>query len=93
MCQFHQGFTPAFFVRTSFFLVMFRVWYQILYEKRAHNMLMKLTARVNFTNVLLTAFTLKEPESVKKIDNLTVFFMHLGSAPIKAVRRTLMKLS
>jgi len=35
---------------------------------------------VNFINVLHTTFTLVDPESVKKIDNLTVFFMLLGSA-------------
>ncbi len=48
---------------------------------------------VNFINVLHTAFTLVDPKSVKKIDNLTVFFTLLGSASVKAVRRTLMKLS
>jgi len=34
-----------------------------------------------------------DPESVKKIDNLTVFLNVLGSARVKAARRTLMKLS
>ncbi len=34
-----------------------------------------------------------DPERVKKIDILTVFFTLLGSASVKAVRRTLMKLS
>jgi len=33
-----------------------------------------------------------DPRSVKKIDNLTVFFTLLGSASVKAVRRMLMKL-
>ncbi len=47
-------------------------------------MLMKLTS---------AAFTLVDPESIKKIDNLTVFFMHLGSARVEAVHRTLMKLT
>ncbi len=46
---------------------------------------------VNFTNLLRAAFTLVDLESVKKIDNLTVVFMLLGSACIKAVRRMLMK--
>jgi len=50
-------------------------------------------AELNFTNVLRAAFTLVDPKSIKKIDNLTVFFMLLGSAHVKAVRRTLMKLS
>ncbi len=48
---------------------------------------------VNFTNVLQAAFMLIDPESIKKIDNLTVFFTLLGSARVKAVRRMLMKLS
>ncbi len=48
---------------------------------------------VNFINVLCTAFTLVDPKSVKKIDNLTVFFTLLGSARVKAVRRTLVKLT
>jgi len=49
--------------------------------------------RCQFINILLPAFTLTDPKSVKKIENLTVFFMLLGSALIKAVHRTLMKLS
>ena len=48
---------------------------------------------VNFTNILLEAFKLVDPESVKKIDNLTVFFTLLGSASVKAVCKTLKKLS
>ncbi len=48
---------------------------------------------VNFINVLRTAFVLIDPESVKKIDNLTVFFTLLGSAGVQGVRRTLMKSS
>ncbi len=48
---------------------------------------------VNFINVLRTAFTLTDPKIVNKIDNLTVFFTLLGSECVKAVRRTLMKLS
>ena len=47
----------------------------------------------DFINVLREAFTLVDPKSVKKIDNLTVFFTLLGSLRVKAVRRTLMKLS
>jgi len=51
-----------------------------------------LPSGVNFINVLHTAFMLADPKSVKKIDNLTVFFTLLGSTSAKAVRRTLMKL-
>jgi len=54
--------------------------------------LIKSTPGVNFTNIV-SAFMLGDPESVKKIDNLTVFFTRLGSACVKAVHRTLMKLS
>ncbi len=48
---------------------------------------------VDSINVLRTAFTLADPKSVKKIDNLTVFFTLLRSASVKAVRKMLMKLS
>jgi hypothetical protein len=48
---------------------------------------------VNFTNVLRTAFTLVDLKSVKKIENLTVFFTLLGSAHVKAARRPLVKFS
>jgi hypothetical protein len=37
------------------------------------------------------AFILADPKSAKKTDNLTVFFAPLGSAHLKAARRTLMK--
>ena len=36
---------------------------------------------------------LVDPKSVKKTDYLTVFFTLLGSVSVKAVHRTLMKLS
>jgi hypothetical protein len=57
-------------------------------------MFMKLTPGVNFVNVLCTAFMLSDPKSVKDTDDLTVFFMLLGSGStsVKAVCRTLMKL-
>jgi hypothetical protein len=37
-------------------------------------------------------YTRADPKSAKKTDNLTVFFALLGSALVKAVCRTLMKL-
>ncbi len=55
-------------------------------------MLMKLTASVNLTNILKAAFVCSDPESAKKIDNLTVFFALLGSAHAKAAYIILMKL-
>jgi len=48
---------------------------------------------VNFTKVLCTAFTLADPESIKKILLSHQYLFTLsGSACIKAVHRTLMKL-
>jgi len=52
---------------------------------------MKLTPGVNLTNVLRTAFMLVDPKSIKNTVKLSVSF--LGSASVKAVHRTLMKLS
>ena len=54
-------------------------------------MLLKSTPGVNFTNVLRAAFTPADPESGKKLLDLTVFFALLGSAGAKAAHRTLMK--
>ncbi len=48
---------------------------------------------VNFTNILPAAFMLVEPKGIKKIDSLSVYFMLSGFAHVKAVHRTLMKLS
>jgi len=48
---------------------------------------------VNFINILQAAFTRTDPNSAKKTDNLTAFFVHLGSARVKAAHRTLMKLT
>jgi len=64
-----------------------------LYTKCACKMLMKLTPGVNFIKILCTSFMLVDPKSIKKIDNLSIFFMLLGSAHVKAVCRTLMKLT
>jgi len=48
---------------------------------------------VNFSNVLHGAFTLIIPKSAKNTVKSSVFFTLLGSASVKAVCRTLMKLS
>jgi len=42
---------------------------------------------------LLEAFTHADPKSVKKTDNLTVFFTTLGSVYVKALCKMLMKLT
>jgi len=49
--------------------------------------------RVNFTNVLRTAFMLVDPKKHKKQLSHQYLLYALGSAGIKAVLRTLMKLS
>ncbi len=48
---------------------------------------------VNFINILRAAFTRADPESAKKTVKLLVCFTLLGSALVKAARRTLMKLT
>ena len=48
---------------------------------------------VNFTNVLRAAFTRADPKSAKKTVKLSSFFALLGSASVKAARRTLVKLN
>ncbi len=45
---------------------------------------------VNFTNVLLKAFTIPKAQ---KTDGLTVFFVLLGFENVKAAHKTLMKLT
>jgi len=48
---------------------------------------------LNFINILRTAFTLADPKSVKRYWRLDWVLTLLGSTRIKAVRRTLMKLT
>ncbi len=45
---------------------------------------------VNFINILCAAFTCEDPKVQKDTDNLTVFFVFLGSASIKAAHKMLM---
>ena len=54
---------------------------------------LELAPGVNFTNVLQAAFALADPESVKKLLDLTVLFALLVSGCVKAAQRTLMKLT
>ena len=46
---------------------------------------------VNFTNILQAAFTLTDPKRAKKTVKLSSFLALLGSACVKATRRTLVK--
>jgi len=48
---------------------------------------------LNFINVLLPAFTLTDPKSVRTQSSRQYLFTLLGSAHIKAIRRALMKLT
>ena len=48
---------------------------------------------VNSTNILRAAFTRADPKIVKKTVKLSSFIALLGSAHIKAARRTLVKLT
>ena len=63
-------------------------------EVQQHNKLVNFfSTGVNFNKVPRAAFTLADPESPKKLLNLTVFFALLVSEGIKAARRTWMKLT
>ena len=53
----------------------------------------KLTSGFNFTKVLQAAFTRADSKRAKKLLNLTVFFVLLGSTRVKAARRTFVKLT
>ena len=48
---------------------------------------------VNFTNVLWAAFMRADPKSAKKTVKLSSFIALLGSASVKAARRTLVELN
>ncbi len=61
------------------------------YKKFVRKMLMTLTAGVDFTNVLPSAFIHADPKRAKDTDNLTNFFALLGSGCKKADRLILMK--
>jgi len=93
--QFHQFFTSSFY--SDHKKSSCKVFFALLgsaHIKAARKMLVKLTPGVNFINVLRTAFTLVDPKRVKKIQLSHMYLLTLaGSASVKAVRRTLMKLS
>jgi len=54
-------------------------------------MLVKLSLGVNLINTLHAAFTSADPETPKKTDDLTVFFVLLGSAHAKGAHKALVK--
>jgi hypothetical protein len=49
---------------------------ELLNQKGAHKMLMKLIPRANFIIVLRVAFALEDAKSTKKTDNLTAFLLY-----------------
>jgi hypothetical protein len=51
------------------------------------------SAGFNFINVLQATFAHTDPQSAKKTDILTVFFVLWGSASVKAACRTLTKMT
>jgi len=57
------------------------------------NRLSLLRSGINFINVLCTAFALVDPKSVKYTVVSSVSFYAFGSTSVKAVSRSLMKLS
>jgi hypothetical protein len=48
---------------------------------------------VNFINILFEAFTRADLKSSRKTDDLTVFFVLLGSAHVNVLHKMLVKLS
>ncbi len=63
------------------------------FEHFMHYIHLKHTFRLIFINILHTAFTRADRECAKKNYNFTVCLTLLGSAHVKAVQRTLMKLT
>ncbi len=51
------------------------------------------TPGVNFINIFMRSFCTPKSRKRKKTDNLTVFFMLLGSEHVNSVGRMLMKLT
>jgi len=96
----HQHFTSTFYTQRSLKhkktddLTLFYALWGSVSVKVVHKVLVKSTPGLNFINILRTAFTLVDPKSITKIQlSHKYLFTLLGSASVKAVRRTLMKLS
>jgi hypothetical protein len=66
--------------------------FHLCYIRRNRGILW-ITPGLNFINVLRTAFTHIDPESVRIQSNPQYLFMPSGSTSVKAVRRTLVKLT
>jgi len=54
---------------------------------------MRSRSGINFINILRAAFTNPDPKSAKKSDDMTLFFVLLGSAHVIAVGKNLVKLT
>jgi len=59
--------------------------------KAAHKMLVKLTPGVDLTNILLAAFTCKDPKSAKRKSSHQCLLAILGSLHEKVARKMLVK--
>jgi len=70
-----------------------RLYNLLWYKKGPHKTMMKLTRGLDFINVLRTAFTPVVPQSVRTQSSHQYLFTLLGPTSVKAVRRTLMKLT
>ena len=53
----------------------------------------KVSSRVNFINMFTSTFYARRSQKLKKLLNMTVFQALLGSAPVKAACKTLVKLT
>jgi len=93
-------FISSFFVQKCFMQLLYNYSLALQFfcisklgKKPVCEMSVKLTTGLNFINVLLTAFTLIDPKSIKRHWWLNCIFTLLGSTRAKAVQRTLMKLT
>jgi len=60
----------------------------ILYKKAGQKILVKLTLGVHFTNIIQAVFTLADPKSTQSHWWLDCHFAFVGSAHVKAARKT-----
>jgi hypothetical protein len=100
--QFLQHFTQNSFVVTSFQQLLFS-YVHVHIEKAAKTTFVEKNCtsnvdeidsrRVHFIYILQAAFIPTDPESTKKTNNWTVFFVLLVSVRVKAARRMFMKLT
>jgi len=74
-------------------LLRCRIYFLLFFLLKFSSFMSNKENRCQFHQRFMQSFSLIDPESVKKIDNLTATFTHLGSVSIKAANKMLMKLS